>query len=54
MVGEAVIDPRTARPDLAPELAAFLLKACAPYRSERLSTAWAMKAALAAIRNGGR
>ena len=41
--GEAVIDPRTVRPDLRPELAEFLLKACAPYRSERFSTARDMR-----------
>lgn len=32
MIGESVIDPRTFRPDLSPELSEFLVKACAPYR----------------------
>jgi uncharacterized protein (TIGR02653 family) len=54
MVGEQVSDPRTIRSDLAPELAEFLVKACAPYRSERFGTAQEMRNALAAIRNGGR
>jgi hypothetical protein len=52
MVGEQVIDPRTIRSDLSPELSAFLLKACAPYRSERFATAQEMKDALIAIRSG--
>lgn len=54
MVGEAVIDPRSVRADLAPELAAFLAKACAPYRSERFATAQEMVDSLAAIRNADR
>jgi hypothetical protein len=54
MVGEGVIDPRTIRSDLALELADFLVKACAPYRSERFRTAQEMRNALAAIRNGDR
>jgi len=52
MVGEQVIDPRTVRADLPADLAGFLAKACAPYRSERFATAHKMKDALAAIRNG--
>lgn len=52
MVGENVIDPRTIRPDLDPDLAAFIIKACAPYRSERFSTAQEMKDALLALRRG--
>jgi len=52
MVGEQVIDPRTIRPDLNPDLVAFLLKACAPYRSERFSTAQEMTDALSTIRTG--
>jgi uncharacterized protein (TIGR02653 family) len=43
---ETVIDPRSVRPDLRPELAELLLKACAPYRSERFSTASEMRTAL--------
>lgn len=54
MVGEAVVDPRTIRPDMAPELGEFLVKACAPYRNERFSTAQEMKDALSPVRNGGR
>jgi hypothetical protein len=54
MVGEAVIDPQSVRMNLAPELAAFLVKACAPYRSERFATAQEMADSLAAIRNAGR
>ncbi|MGH9157638.1 MAG: serine/threonine-protein kinase [Acidimicrobiales bacterium] len=54
MVGEAITDPRTIRPDLDSGLADFLVKACASYRAERFSTAQEMKDALSAIRNGGR
>ena len=54
MVGEPVIDPLSIRPDLNPQLAEFLNKACWPLRSERFSTAQEMKDALAGIRNGGR
>ena len=53
MVGEQVIDPRTVRSELAPELAEFLMKACAPYRSERFATAQDMKEALRSIRANG-
>jgi serine/threonine protein kinase len=53
MVGEQVIDPRTIRPELAPELAEFLMKACAPYRSERFAAAQEMKNALRSIRASG-
>lgn len=49
--GESVIDPRTLRPDLGPELAEFLLKACAPYRSQRFTTAQEMLTALRIVRN---
>jgi uncharacterized protein (TIGR02653 family) len=52
--GESVIDPRTIRSDLDSALAEFLVKACAPYRSERFATAQEMKDALSALRNGGR
>jgi serine/threonine protein kinase len=54
MVGESVIDPRTVRSDLDPELAKFLIKACAPSRSERFGTAQEMKDALAAVRSKSR
>jgi hypothetical protein len=50
MVAEQVIDPRTIRPDLNPELAAFLIKACAPGRGERFATAAEMQEALLRIR----
>ena len=53
-VGESVIDPRTIRPDLDSALAEFLVKACAPNRSERFATAEEMKDALSELRNGGR
>jgi serine/threonine protein kinase len=43
------IDPRTFRSDLSPELAAFLVKACAPLAEERFATAAEMREALAAI-----
>jgi serine/threonine protein kinase len=51
MVAEVVIDPTTIRSDLDPELAAFLVKACAPFRSERFATAQEMKDALETIRS---
>lgn len=50
--GESVIDPRTLRSDLGPELAEFLLKACAPYRTQRFGTAREMHVALEPLRNG--
>jgi hypothetical protein len=50
MASESVIDARTIRPDLNPELAGFLIKACAPLTSERFSTAAEMQLALAEIR----
>lgn len=46
MVGERVRDPRSIRADLDERLAAFLVKACAPYRDERFRTAREMRAAL--------
>lgn len=52
MVGEAVIDPRSMRPDLSADLAKFLVKACAPDRSERFATALEMKEALEQVRVG--
>jgi len=51
LAGESAIDPRTVRADLKPELAELLLKACAPYRSERFATAQEMRAALNEARN---
>ena len=50
MLAEPVIDPRTIRPDLDPALAEFLIKACAPARADRFSTAVEMQSALRAIR----
>jgi serine/threonine protein kinase len=54
MAGASVIDPKTVRSDLDSKLAEFLIKACAPYRSERFTTAQEMKDALTAIRSNGR
>lgn len=51
MVSEAVIDPKTIRSDLAPGLTEFLKKACAPYRSERFTTAAEMKHVLNEVRS---
>ena len=48
--GEPVIDPRTIRPDLHPDLAEFLIKACAPASADRFSTAADMRLALRNIR----
>ncbi len=42
-------DPHEYRSELAPQLAAFLLKACAPSFTDRFSTATEMRLALAAI-----
>jgi serine/threonine protein kinase len=50
MVAEPVIDPRTFRSDLNSGLAEFLIKACAPTRSDRFSTAAEMQLALRRIR----
>ena len=52
MTGEPVIDPRTTRPDLDPDLAAFLIKACAPASADRFATAADMQTALRHIRAG--
>jgi serine/threonine protein kinase len=52
MVGQAVIDPRTIRPGLGPELAEFLIKACAPTNADRFATAAEMRNALHDIRAG--
>jgi serine/threonine protein kinase len=50
MVFEPVIDPRTIRSDLTPDLAEFLIKACAPSHHDRFSTAAEMQLALRKIR----
>jgi Protein kinase domain len=50
MVSEPVIDPRTVRADLSPELAEFLLRACAPSRADRFATAADMRLALRKVR----
>ena len=50
MTGEPVIEPGTIRPDLQPDLAAFLIKACAPASADRFSTAADMQLALGNIR----
>ena len=50
MVDEPVIDPRTIRFDLNPDLAEFLIKACAPANADRFSTAADMQLALRNIR----
>jgi Protein tyrosine and serine/threonine kinase len=45
-----VVDPRTIRPELGPDLAEFLIKACAPTGVDRFSTAAEMQQALSSIR----
>ncbi len=50
VISEPVIDPRTVRRDLSPELAAFLRKACAPSRADRFATAADMRLALRKVR----
>jgi serine/threonine protein kinase len=50
MADEPVIDPRTIRRDLNPDLAEFLIKACAPANADRFATAAEMQLALRAIR----
>ena len=50
MVGEPVTDPRTIRSDLNPDLAEFLIKACAPASADRFATAADMRLALRNIR----
>jgi serine/threonine protein kinase len=52
MVAESVIDPRTIRSDLNSDVAGFLIKACAPDRINRFSTAVEMQSALRKIRAG--
>jgi serine/threonine protein kinase len=50
ITGEPVIHPRTIRFDLNPDLAEFLIKACAPASVDRFSTAANMQLALRNIR----
>ena len=50
MLGQPVIDPRTIRPDLGPEIAEFLIKACAPAKDDRFSTGAEMRQALRNVR----
>jgi serine/threonine protein kinase len=50
MVDEPVIDPRTIRSDLNPDLAEFLVKACAPVHADRFTTAAEMQFSLREIR----
>ena len=50
MAAEPVIDPRTIRSDLNPDLAEFLIKACGPANVDRFSTAAEMQLALCKIR----
>ena len=50
VVYEPVIDPRTIRPELNAELAQFLMKACAPAKPDRFSTAAEMQLALREVR----
>jgi len=51
MVGEEVRDPRSIRSDLNAALAKFLVRACAPERTERFGVAQEMKDALEEIRS---
>jgi len=48
--GEPVTDPRRFRPDLNPDLAQFLIKACAAASADRFATAADMRLALHGIR----
>jgi hypothetical protein len=49
-LGVPVIDPKAIRPDLADDLAAFLVRACAPASADRFSTAAEMQVALRDVR----
>jgi CheY-like chemotaxis protein/tRNA A-37 threonylcarbamoyl transferase component Bud32 len=49
-LGQPVTDPRTIRPDLGPEVAEFLIKACAPAKDDRFATASEMRQALRNVR----
>jgi hypothetical protein len=51
--GEEPRDPREFDPDMAPQLAELLLRACAPLASERFASATEMRAALAPLRTAG-
>ena len=50
MAGVPVTGPTTIRPDLNPDLAEFLIKACAPASADRFATAADMQTALRNIR----
>jgi hypothetical protein len=50
MIDEPVIDPRKIRQDLRVDLAEFLIRACAPGKAERFTTAAEMRDALRKIR----
>jgi hypothetical protein len=50
LADQQVIDPRTIRRDLSPELAEFLIRACAPARADRFPTAAEMQLTLRRIR----
>jgi serine/threonine protein kinase len=50
LAGLPVTDPRLIRPDLSPELAGFLIKACAPASADRFATAADMRLALRRVR----
>ena len=52
MIDMPVTDPRTTRPDLNPDLAGFLVRACAPASVDRFATAAEMRTALRTIRAG--
>jgi hypothetical protein len=52
MIDVPVTDPRTTRPDLNPDLAGFLITACAPASIDRFATAAGMRTALRQIRAG--
>ena len=51
VVDGLVIDPRTIRSDLGPDLAEFLVKACAPASRDRFTSATEMQLALRNIRD---
>jgi len=50
VVDGLVIDPTTIRPELGPDLAEFLIKACAPLSGDRFATAAEMRLDLRGIR----
>jgi hypothetical protein len=50
MAGVPVIDPRTIRAGINPDLAEFITKACAPASNDRFATAAEMRLALRSIR----